>query len=57
MSNGILGLDDRRIVTGIIFLIRNGLHWRDVLSASSPHKTTYNRPGTAISTGQYTSLP
>lgn len=29
MSHGIPQVDDRRIVSGIIFVIRNGLRWRD----------------------------
>jgi transposase len=29
LSHGIPRVDDRRIVSGIIFVIRNGLRWRD----------------------------
>jgi hypothetical protein len=28
-SHGVPRVDDRRIVSGIIFVIRNGLRWRD----------------------------
>lgn len=43
LSHGIPRVDDRRIVSGIIFVIRNGLRWRDAPAAYSPHKTIYNR--------------
>ena len=36
-------VNDRRIVSGIIFVIRNGLRWRDAPAAYGPHKTIYNR--------------
>ena len=36
-------VDDRRIVSGIIHVIRNGLRWRDAPEISGPHKTLYNR--------------
>ena len=36
-------VDDRRIVSGIIFVIRNGLRWRDAPAGYGPHKTIYNR--------------
>ena len=31
------------VLSGIIFVIRNGLGWRDAPSAYGPHKTIYNR--------------
>jgi len=43
LSHGIPGVDDRRIVSGIIFVIRNGLRWRDAPIGYGPHKTIYNR--------------
>ncbi|TXG82636.1 MAG: IS5 family transposase [Sphingomonadales bacterium] len=43
LSHGIPRVDDRRIVSGIIFAIRNGLRWRDAPPAYGPHKTIYNR--------------
>ncbi|MER9178656.1 transposase, partial [Mesorhizobium sp. M0955] len=36
-------VDDRRVLSGILFVIRNGLRWRDVPSDYGPHKTIYNR--------------
>jgi transposase len=35
--------DDRRVVSGIISVIRNGLQWKDVPQVYVPHKTLYNR--------------
>jgi transposase len=43
LSHGIPRVDDRRIVSGIIFVIRNGLRWRDAPTGYGPHKTIYNR--------------
>lgn len=36
-------VDNRRIVSGIIFVTRNGLRWRDAPREYGPHKTIYNR--------------
>lgn len=43
LSHGIPRVDDRRIVSGIVYVIRNGLMWRDVPAGYGPHKTIYNR--------------
>jgi putative transposase len=42
-SHGVPRVDDRRILSGIIFVIRNGLRWRDAPKEYGPHKTIYNR--------------
>jgi len=43
LSHGIPRVDDRRILSGILFVIRNGLRWRDAPTGYGPHKTIYNR--------------
>ena len=43
LSLGIARVDDRRVLSGIIFVIRNGLRWRDAPKDYGPHKTIYNR--------------
>jgi len=43
LSHSIPRVDDRRIVSGIIYVIRGGLMWRDAPKAYGPHKTIYNR--------------
>jgi len=43
LSHGVPRVDDRRIISGIIFVIRNGLRWRDAPKEYGPHKTIYNR--------------
>lgn len=43
LSHGVPRVDDRRIVSGIIFVICNGLRWRDAPAAYGPPKTIYNR--------------
>jgi putative transposase len=43
LSHGVPRVDDCRIVSGIIFVIRNGLRWCDASAGYGPHKTIYNR--------------
>ena len=43
LSHGIARVDDSRIVSAIVFVIRNGLRWRDAPREYGPHKTIYNR--------------
>lgn len=42
-SHGKPRVDDRRVLSGIIFVSRNGLRWRDAPRDYGPHKTFYNR--------------
>ena len=42
-SHGKPRVDDRRVLSGIIFINRNGLRWRDAPAAYGPPKTLYNR--------------
>ncbi len=43
LSHRVPRVDDRRIISGIIFVIRNGLRWRDAPEDYGPPKTIYNR--------------
>jgi len=43
LSHGVPRVDDRRVISGIIHVIRNGLRWRDAPDVYGPHKTLYNR--------------
>jgi len=43
MSLGRARVDDRGVLSGIIFINRNGLRWRDAPKEYGPHKTLYNR--------------
>jgi transposase len=43
LSHGVPRVDDRKVISGIVFVIRNGLRWRDAPKAYGPHKTIYNR--------------
>lgn len=43
LSHGVPRVDDRRIISGIIFVIRNDLRWRAAPTTYGPHKTIYNR--------------
>ena len=42
-SHGKPRVDDRRVLSGIIFINRNGLRWRDAPTEYGPPKTLYNR--------------
>jgi putative transposase len=42
MSHGVARFDDRRVLNGIVFVIGNGLRWRDAPKENGPHKTIYN---------------
>ena len=43
LQRGSARVDDRRVLSGIIYVIRNGLMWRDAPPAYGPHKTLHNR--------------
>jgi len=43
LSHGVPRVEDRRVLSGIIFINRNGLRWRDAPADYGPHKTLYNR--------------
>jgi transposase len=43
LSHGVPRVDDRRVISGIIYVIRHGLQWRDAPRDYGPHKTLYNR--------------
>ena len=43
LSPGTPQADERRVLSGIIFVIRNGLRWSDAPRDRGPHKTIYNR--------------
>ena len=42
-SHGKPRVDDRRVLSGIIFINRNGLRWRDAPAEYGPPKTLYSR--------------
>ncbi len=42
-SRGKPRVDDRRVLSGIIFINRNGLRWCDAPKEYGPPKTLYNR--------------
>ena len=42
-SHGVPRVDDRRVLSGIIFINRNGLRWCDAPREYGPPKTLYNR--------------
>lgn len=43
LSHGVPHVDERKVISGIIFVIRNGLRWRHAPADYGPHKTIYNR--------------
>ena len=42
-SHGIPRVDDRRVVSGIIYVIKHGLQWKDAPREYGPYKTFYSR--------------
>jgi len=40
---GVPRVDDRKVISGIIHVIRYGLMWRHAPACYGPHKTLYNR--------------
>jgi len=42
-SHGVVRVDDRRVVSGIVYVLKYGLQWKDAPKAYGPHKTLYNR--------------
>ena len=43
LSHGVPRVDDKRVLSGIIFINRNGLRWQDAPAAYGPPKTLYSR--------------
>ncbi len=43
LSHGVPRVGDRRVVSGIVYMIRKGLQWKDAPRGYGPHKTLYNR--------------
>lgn len=43
LAHGVSRVDDKKIISGIIFVIAQGLTWRDAPKGYGPHKTIYNR--------------
>ena len=43
LSHGIPRVDDLRILSGIIYVIKHGLQWKDAPREYGPHNTLYNR--------------
>ena len=43
LSHGVPRVDDLRVISGIIHVIKRGLQWRDAPSDYGPPKTLYNR--------------
>ena len=43
LAHGVPRVDDRRVVSGIVYVIKHGLQWKDAPKEYGPHKTFYNR--------------
>ncbi|WP_367159803.1 IS5 family transposase [Kozakia baliensis] len=43
LAHGVPRVDDRRVLSGIVYVIRHGLQWKDAPKVYGPHKTSYNR--------------
>ena len=38
LAHGVPRVDDRRVVSGIVYVIRNGLQWKDAPRDYGPHR-------------------
>ena len=43
LAHGVPRVYDRRVISGIVYVIRYGLQWKDAPKEYGPHKTLYNR--------------
>ena len=43
LAHGVPRVDDRKVIWGIVPVIKNGLRWRDAASEYGPDKPLYNR--------------
>ena len=43
LSHGVPRTDDKRVILGLIHVIKNGLRWCDAPTVYGPYKTLYNR--------------
>lgn len=42
-TRGIPRVNDRRVISGIVHVLRSGCRWKDAPAVYGPHKTLYNR--------------
>ena len=54
---GVPRVDDRKVISGIIHVIRSGLIWRDAPACYGPYKTLYNREAGAVPVSSTVSSP
>ena len=43
LAHGVERVDDLQVISGIIYVIKHGLQWKDAPKEYGPHKTLYNR--------------
>ena len=43
LSHGVARVDDRRVVSGIVYVLKAGMRWCDAPEGYGPRKTLYNR--------------
>lgn len=42
-TRGVARVDDRRVISGIVHVLKSGCRWKDAPAVYGPHKTLYNR--------------
>ncbi|MBB5041415.1 transposase [Shinella fusca] len=42
LAHGVPRVDNRRVVSGIVYVIKHGLQWKDAPKGYGSHKTLYN---------------
>ena len=43
LAHSIPRVDDRRVISGIVYVIKHGLQWKDAPKDYGPHESLYNR--------------
>jgi len=43
LSHGKPRVDDLRVISGIVYVLKHGLQWKDAPAGYGPYKTLYNR--------------
>ena len=53
---GVPRVDDRRVISGIVHVLRSGCRWKDAPASYGPHKTLYNRFVRSAAKGVWTDV-
>lgn len=55
-TRGVPRVDDRRVISGIVHVLRSGCRWKDAPASYGQHKTLYNRFVRWVAKGVWTQV-